>query len=147
MRRYWVALFAAWAVSARADDLLQVYQQALKSDPIFAQAESTWHSQEMNLPIARSGYLPKLNITASTGPSYNNTTPAEFQFGDPHSWQYAYGLTLTQPLFNYTAWTQIKGADATVKSATATYFAAQQSLMQRTAQAYLNVLQAYDQLQ
>lgn len=147
MKHYWIsaiALFAAF--STQADDLLQVYHQALNSDPIFAQAESTWHSQQMNLPIARASYLPQLGMTGSAVRDYSTVSPSYYQFGPSYSWEYAYGLTLTQPIFNYAAWSQIKGADATVKSATATYFAAQQSLMQRVAQAYFAVLQAYDQL-
>src|SRR3990167_784665 len=147
MKRYWVC-FAVIFLSpgVLAENLMQVYQQALKHDPIFAQAESTWHAQQMNLPIARAGYLPQVGLTGSAARQYNNVDPSYYQFSPSYSWQYAYNLTLTQPLFNYAVWSQIKGADATVKPATATYFAAQQSLMQRVAQAYFAILQAYDQL-
>lgn len=133
--------------SAHADNLMQVYQQAIKSDPIFAQAESTWHSQKMNLPIAESGYLPQVSITASAKRDYDKTVPYLSSFNtNSYSWIYGYTLNATQPIFNFTVWAQIKGADANVKAATATYLAAQQSLMQRTATAYFNVLKAYDQL-
>lgn len=133
-----------WSV-AQADDLMDIYRQAVDSDPIFAQAQSTWHSQKMNLPIAEAGYLPQLGITGSGSRQYQNISPASAG-GTSYTWIYGYTLTLTQQVFNLGAWEAIKGADANVKSATATYLAAQQSLMQRTAQAYFNVLQAYDQL-
>ena len=136
--------------AAYADSLIQVYSQAATSDPIFAQARSTWQSQKMNLPIAEAGYLPQLFVTASGGPSYTDVGSGLLPFGSVtgsgSQFQYGYGLSLTQPIFNFAAWEQIKGAGAQVKAATATYLAAQQSLMQRTALAYFNVLQAYDQL-
>lgn len=142
------------SISANADDLMQVYNQALQSDPIFAQAESTWRSQKMTLPIARAGYLPQVSITGSATRNYQNINPDSsgivssqlFSGAGSYSWQYGYSLTATQPLFNRVAWEQIKGASANVKAATANYLAAQQSLIQRSATAYFNVLQAYDEL-
>lgn len=133
-------------VSAYADNLMQVYNQAAQSDPIFAQAESTWRSQKLNLPIAEAGYLPQVSVAANAGRYYAITRPQVVPVPGAYSWQYGYTLTATQPVFNLAVWSQIKGASAGVKAATATYLAAQQSLMQRTATAYFNVLQAYDQL-
>ncbi|OGT48893.1 MAG: hypothetical protein A3E82_04135 [Gammaproteobacteria bacterium RIFCSPHIGHO2_12_FULL_38_11] len=133
--------------TAYADNLIQVYAQAVKSDPIFAQAESTWHSQKMNVPIAVAGYLPQVTVGANAGPGYTTSGSTIFSGqSSTSSWQYSYTLSASQQLFNLGIWDQIKGADASVKAATATYLAAQQSLMQRTALAYFNVLQAYDQL-
>lgn len=131
---------------AFADDLMQIYGQAVQSDPIFAQAQSTWQSQKMNLPIAEAGYLPQVSITANTSRNYAHYSPNLTSYPGSYTWQYGYTLTATQPIFNFAAWAQIKGASASVKAATATYLAAQQSLMQRTATAYFNVLQAYDLL-
>lgn len=128
-----------------AADLMQVYNQALVSDPIYAQAQSTWQSQKMNVSIARAGYLPQVGIAANADRDYvRSSSPISVVTG--YHWQYGYGLTLTQPIFNAAAWASIQGAHASVKAATATYIAAQQSLMQRTATAYFSVLQAYDNL-
>lgn len=133
-----------------ATDLIQVYQRALKTDQIFAQAQSTWQSQKMNLPIARANYLPQVGLIGNGDRYYTHSIPAALSSfsgsSNGYTWQYGYTLTLTQPVFNLPAWNAIKNADANVKSATATYLAAQQSLMQRTATAYFNVLEAYDQL-
>ena len=57
-----------------------------------------------------------------------------------------YGLQLTQPLFNWAAWENIKQADAYVAQAEAQYVAAQQDLIVRTATAYFNVITARDTL-
>ncbi len=129
-----------------ADNLLQVYHQALLNDPVYAQAESTWHSQQMNLPIARAGYFPQLGLSGDATRNYKDTQPPSSPSSNGYTWQYGYSLSLTQPIFNLATWNSIKGAGATVKAATATYLAAEQSLIQRTANAYFNVLQAYDQL-
>lgn len=133
------------SISSYADDLMQIYQQALRSDPIFAQAKSTWESEKMDLPIARAGYLPQLSATGDADRVYDYGKIGSVGAGT-RSWKYGYSLTLTQPIFNFSAWSSIKNASASVKAATATYLAAQQSLMQRVATAYFNVLQAYDQL-
>ncbi|MDP1574168.1 MAG: TolC family outer membrane protein [Coxiellaceae bacterium] len=146
MKRLGTLLLGSFLLSAaQADDLMQVYGQAVESDPIFAQAQSTWHSQKMNIPIAEAGYLPQLNLSGNWGRTYQNLSPISPGYPN-YAWGYGYTLTLTQQIFNLQAWEKIKGAKANVKSATATYLAAQQSLMQRTAQAYFNVLQAYDRL-
>src|SRR3990167_8572529 len=140
------------SLSVHADDLMQVYSQALAADPIFAQAQSTWKSQKMNLPIAEAGYLPQVTVTANSSRNYTQTFPnlsSNVTSGissSSYTWQYGYAVNLTQPIFNIAAWESIKNADATVKSATASYLAAQQSLIQRTATAYFNVLQAYERL-
>lgn len=169
MKRYWsaVGVFVASvsSVSASADNLMQVYTQAVQSDPVFAQAESTWHSQQMSLPIARAGYLPQVSLAANGARNYQQMSPNFGAVGgqiggtsgstggsamgggfNGYSWQYGYSLNATQQIYNFAAWQQIKGAKASVKAATANYLASQQSLMQRTATAYFNVLQAYDEL-
>jgi outer membrane protein len=152
------ALVAALiSFSAHADDLMQVYDQALAADPIYAQAQSTWESQKMNLPIAKSAYLPQVAVTGNTNRQYTLVQPnlspnqplggaAGATAASSYTWQYGYGINLTQPVFNFVAWSSIKNADATVKAATASYLAAQQSLIQRTATAYFAVLQAYERL-
>lgn len=162
MKQYWriigFVVTTGLCLNTYATDLMQVYQQALHSDPVFAQAQSTWESKKMNLPIAEAGYLTQVSLQANGDRDYLNqsgsitsgaSTIADGILGSGngnYSWQYGYGLTVTQPVFNFAVWSQIKGASATVKAATATYLSAQQSLMQRTATAYFNVLQAYDRL-
>lgn len=143
-------LLLTLSTSACATDLMQVYRQAMKEDQTFAQAESTWHSQQMNLPIARANYLPQVGLIGNGNRVYTRSIPGSLSAfsgsSNGYTWQYGYTLSATQPLFDLPAWDAIKNADATVKSATATYIAAEQSLMQRTATAYFNVLEAYDQL-
>lgn len=125
---------------SQGEDLLQVYQQALQNDPKFKQDYAQWRSRKMNLPIARSAYLPQLSAQASASRNFTGLFPKAISPIHGYYWMYGYSATLQQPLFAASTWEAIKQADAQVKSATATFLAAQQDLMLRTAQAYFEVL-------
>ncbi|HLB56040.1 MAG TPA: TolC family outer membrane protein [Coxiellaceae bacterium] len=148
MKRYWqvlsVLMTGFFLSSVYADNLIQIYNQALIKDPIFEQAQSTWEAQKMNLPIAEAGYLPQISISADSTRDYTHVDPNITSYAGSYSWEYGYTLTATQTVFNFAVWAQIENASDAVKAATATYLAAQQSLMQRTVSAYFAVLQAYD---
>jgi len=126
-----------------AESLMQVYQQALKNDPTYQEAISTWQAAKLNLPIARSYYLPTLTLEGD----YSETTKKPITTGKYTTTDTSkYTATLTQQIFNYDIWSSIKEADYTVKAATATYFAAQQSLMQRVTNAYFDVLTSSEEV-
>jgi outer membrane protein len=144
------------AAPAYSADLWDVYQLALKNDPTFAQAQANYQAQVENKAIARAGYLPNLSFDASrqltrSGGSfplaYDPTTNTYLNANlDTRSYDTTYSLQLTQPIFNWAAWKTIDQADATVAEAAATFEAAQQDLILRTATAYFNVLNARDTL-
>ena len=133
--------------AANAASLVQVYRQAQLQDPTFQQAEATWMAARENLPIAQAAYLPQLALTGAAQENYTDNSPVQSQTNtNGSSRSYSYGITLTQPIFNVSSWMAIRSARAQVKAAFATYNAAAQDLMVRTATAYFAVLQAYDQL-
>src|SRR3990167_4635427 len=128
-----------------ATDLMQVFFQAVHSDPAFSQAESNWLSAKENLPIAQAQYLPQIDM--------GGLLQRNFQNGGTNSsltpntnWQVSYTVTITQPVFNVADWAAIRQASANVKSATASYLFSIQDLMVRTTSAYFAVLQSYDKL-
>lgn len=141
-----ILVAALFASSSYATSFLTVYKQALHNDPAFAEAQATWESQKMNLPIARANYLPQFSITGNGSRNYTYNNPETLSTINDYNWAYGYSLTLTQAIFDLSVWNAIKSADAVTKAATASYLAAQQSLMQRTAQAYFDVLKAYETL-
>ena len=116
-----------------AENLMQVYQDALQNDQTYQQAISTWQSEKQNLPIARSYYLPTISSEYNYSETDNSGNNTDTSNGS---------LSITQQIFNYAGWVGIKESDYSVKAATATYFAAQQSLMENTASAYFNVMTA-----
>ena len=137
-----------------ADNLMQIYYQAVKSDPHFLKAHADWLSAQQDLPIAtskigapNSGLFPYVTVTGSLTQTYQRINVGGSNSTSGYFSQNGYLITLTQPIFNYATWKSISNARFTVKAAIATYIAAAQDLMFRTAQDYFNVLNAYDQLQ
>lgn len=140
------SLFILTLSASYADNLMQVYRQAIDNDPTFKQAEADWLTARMNMPIAVAALLP--NISAQAAVAFNNqqfTNDASFTRNGNY-WSSAFSLSLYQPIFNWQYWKQVEAVSAQVKAATANYNAAFQDLMVRTTRAYFNVLQAYDML-
>lgn len=132
---------------AYASNLMDVYNDALQNDPTFKRAEAVWQSDKQNLGIAWSGYLPQVNVTAGAFRQYQRTFPRNLVNLDGYNNLYQYQVTASQPIFNAPNWFNIRGAQASVKAATAQFSLSAQDLMVRTAVAYFNVLKAYDLLQ
>ena len=135
------------SLNAQADDLLQIYKQAVTNDPVYASARATMVAGEEKLPQGRSGLLP---VVALSGTFYKNgvkeesTTPG--QAIDIHFPSNGYTASLTQPLFRMANWEQYQIGILSVASTEAQFSQAQEDLMLRVAQAYFDVLTAQDAL-
>lgn len=144
------ALASGFVFTASAADLLQVYNQALKSDPTFTKAEADWQTAKMNFPLALTGSgVPGTGLfpNISGGVDYGTAYAQNVNIGTEGTFQpLEFSATITQPIFNLQTWQQIASASYSVKSATARYLAAAQSLMARTAIAYFEVLRFNDNL-
>lgn len=130
-----------------AINLAEVYKQALTSDPTFKSARSEWLAQKTNLAIQRAAVLPQLAGTAAFTRNKQEVTsdlPGGSTSGYYNSNQQA--LTLRQSVFDFGKWASIWQAQAQAKAAEVTFFAAAENLIKRTANAYLDVLQAKDLL-
>ena len=147
------ALLAASVAPAQAADLWDIYQLAVKNDPTFAQAQANYEATTEDKDIARAGYLPNITLngrrsltrTSGEQPQFNGKTLEPFQFST-RDWGTTYSATLTQAIFDYGAWHAMDQADAQAAQADAQFTAAQEDLIQRTATAYFNVLNARDTL-
>lgn len=136
-----------FAPSAWSLTLLQAYQQALGSDPIFAAARSSYTASLEQLPQARANLLPW--VTASGSATYNDTRTRftnELPRRRTHGDTYQYQLVLTQPLFDWTSWQAYEAARLGVTLAEIRLQQAYQALLLRVAQAYFDVLAAQDTL-
>lgn len=138
----------ATSYAAATADLLQVVQQAYSGDQTFQSARATYLAATETYPQALALLLPNIGLTGSVTTERNETLEG-FQ-GIPGSSDdlsgYQYNLTATQPVINFNNWWGLSSASYQVKQAAATYAAAAQDLLFRTAQAYLNVLLAQDTL-
>jgi outer membrane protein len=144
----------------RAENLLEVYLDAVRSDPLVREAEARREAALEVKPQARALLLPQINLggqiyTAnadgeSTFPQVNPATGNIVTVGNKSSTDVSqywdYGAELTQSVFRWDQWQELKRADSQVAVAEATYRAAQQNLLVRVSQAYFDVLAAEDTL-
>lgn len=136
--------------SAHATDLLEVYQQALSSDPIYQQAVSQRLSTKEGVPISLSSLLPNIALTYNPGITRSGFSGANVATGSsPRNNTlrfYNLTLSLTQTVFNYAQFMTLASALATSSGADATLNSALQNLMTRVATAYFAVLKDEDNL-
>ena len=133
------------SVSAFAEDLLSVYQSAIKNDPQFraAQAERLALLETKNQSVAL--LLPSVSATANYTEHDNETirsvtTASKFKSN-------GYNLTLTQPLYRHENFVGLSHADAQVAKAEAVFENAKQDLIIRVATRYFGVLAAEGDLE
>jgi outer membrane protein len=125
---------------ARSVDLLNLYRDAVASDPVYQAARAQHLANLERLPQARAGYLPVVAGSASIfrnwvsrdgGPDLNYNTKS-------------YAVTLSQPVFRLQNWIAIDQARQQVLQADAILANAAQDLALRVGQAYFDVLLAQD---
>src|SRR5664279_1604470 len=67
--------------AAFAEDLLQIYRDAVRNDPALASAQANWEATQELVPQARAGLLPNVAITGdATAQRYQasiNTDPRQ----------------------------------------------------------------------
>ncbi|MEM9242810.1 MAG: TolC family outer membrane protein [Pseudomonadota bacterium] len=144
-------VLASLAISqARGEDLKQVYQAALKNDQTLKEAFYQLKQTAEQTPQAWAALLPTISANANAGYAYSYAKGAQQQRFIPagafRDWTYGYGATLSQPIFNFSAFSGLAVAKNNVKSAYATYSAAEQTLISSTISAYLAVLEAQEKL-
>jgi len=147
---------------AQAENLLEVYQTAVKNDPVIREAEARRLAALEAKPQARGLLFPQLNLNGqfayqsqnaqavfpqaiSAGPPPVIANVNVSQTTDSDFWQYQ--AQLTQTVFRWDQWQALKKADAQVALAEANYRAAEQDLMLRVSQRYFDVLAAEDSLE
>jgi outer membrane protein len=131
--------------SAFAVDLMDVYFQALDSDPTFKSAYSKFLAQNEALPQAWSAILPQITADALLGRSNQLVDTGIFDINRTYN-NNEWVISASQTIFNYQAWSNIQQAQASIRAALATFNDAAENLILRTASAYLNVLLAKDTL-
>lgn len=144
---------------AQAADLVEVYQQALQNDPQIREADANRAASRESRPQALAALLPQVNANGSyvtaeqqfsrtslqrTNPLINSPLVPFVISTDSETDGYRYQLELRQTIFRWDQWALLKRASAQVAQAEADYMAAQQDLIQRTAQRYFDVLAAQD---
>lgn len=135
---------------ASAATLLEIYQQALQSDPLVHEAEARRLAALEASPQARGVLFPQVSFSGGyTESSFEN--PSAF-FGDQivdldvESETTDWTFTARQTLFRWDQIVGLRQADKLVARAEADREAAQQDLIVRVTQRYFDVLAAEDRL-
>lgn len=144
--RVWLASLPLLLASfhAPAGDLLEVYHQAQARDPIYRAAVYALQAARERVPQARAALLPAVSLVGAASRqagqvSFNELAPVA---RDVHN--RSWNLQLTQPLWRATASAALDQAGQQELLAEAQFRLAEQDLILRTAQAYLDVLVAQE---
>ncbi|WP_235931917.1 TolC family outer membrane protein [Sheuella amnicola] len=127
-----------------AIDLKQCWQLALTHDPVYAAARANYRAMMEKMPQARSSLLPRVSASAAVGylDSRANTAFTQVYQNSNTAW----ALTLSQPIFNWSAWQSYEQSKLVVASAEIQLQISYQDLVLRVGQAYFEVLAAQDAL-
>lgn len=148
----------ASATLAGAADLGEVYQSALRNDPLIREAEANRLAALEARPQALAALLPQLSASGGYDDGDNDGSRTFFSAvpgggfvinsidSEVQSERTSWDVTLRQSVFRWQNWVALKSASSQVAQAEADYRAAQQDLILRTAEAYFNVLAARDTL-
>ncbi|TCN89038.1 outer membrane channel protein TolC [Shewanella fodinae] len=127
---------AASASSAHADDLLQIYQQALTNDPVVLQAKAQRDQLYEAIEENRAPLLP--SISAAVGYDKAWMDPGKDTRGLTGT------VSLNQVIYDHSAWVGLNLAEKAASQADAIYATSLQNLITRVTTAYFNVLLAND---
>jgi outer membrane protein len=151
---------ALTAQVAAANDLKQFYELAQTRDTTLQVAHFQRDALVEARPQAIAQWLPQISANASatreragfdSGPALGNqaadcaissTATSQRCYGTAHS----LGLNMSQTLWSFQSFSQLKEANFQVAAAEASFQGAQESLLLRVAQAYFGILSAADQL-
>lgn len=140
-------LFVATLLSSNswAEDLMQVYNLALQSDPqLLAEAASRQAVSELDAQ-ARARFLPEVGLSANNGRVWQDTSAQNFG-GDREYNSHGYTLSITQPVYRRQNFVQQKQADIAIEGADASYQIAEQALVVRVSERYFDYLGSQDDL-
>lgn len=142
---------------AQADTLHDIYELAVRNDPLLKVAEAEYRAKREALPLGRAGLLPWVSGSGEYSESeYKKTSSSPIVIGGTpiqsssrrttESESETWTVTLSQAIFDLPAWFAFKEGREISRQAEAELAAAQQDLMVRSADAYFNVLRAQDNL-
>lgn len=135
-----VAVLGGWP--AGAEDLLQVYRQALESDPGLKAAAAVREAAQEAKPQARALLLPSVGATLSRERNVGVVGIPNTSSFNGHT----YAINLQQPIYNRGNQVQQRLADSTVGRAEVDWLNTESEVILRVAQGYFEVLAAVDRL-
>lgn len=139
--------FIGLSLASHAQSLMDVYQKARAQDSQYSAARRTLEAALEKIPQARSGFLPSVSVVANKNHQIGEASfsAAPYVARDVRAWNWT--TQLTQPVIRWGNWAGYAQADAQLTQATEQFALAEQELIVRTAQVYLDVLVAMQSVQ
>lgn len=126
---------------SKAENLLQVYQQAKAGNPVLRKAAAERAKAFEKIRESRSSLLPQLNLSGS----YNYQDGFRDKSGTGSN-SFSAKLVLTQTLFDMSKWRHLTSQEKMASIKDIDFQKSEQGLLLDTADAYFNVLRAMDTL-
>lgn len=140
-----ILLCLASSPSLFATDLISIYEQAEKNDPVYQQSIADFEATLENKPQAKALLLPTINFSASTTENRQsisqNNTSSTTSFNSHN-----YGINVSQPIFNRERLIGLEQAELEIKQAAENLEKSKQELILRVISTYFEVLASYDDL-
>ncbi|HQS99922.1 MAG: channel protein TolC [Hydrogenophilales bacterium 16-64-46] len=138
-----LALGLALVPTAHADNLSDVYRDALAYDAQYAAARAALLAGQEKTAQGRAGLLPQVSVNGNV--RYNDVE-SSLPGGDADYDSNGFSISASQPLFRKQNQVQYEQAKNQTRIADMQFKAAEQDLIQRVAQAYFDVLQSQDNI-
>lgn len=140
-----VIFLSGVSFTALAEDLLSVYQLALRNDSQFRAAQAEYSALQELKSQSTAGLLPTLslsgNVTRNDEESIKSSGTTNYEYDSK-----GYNLNLVQPLYRHANFIALDKADAQVAQAVVSFENSKQDLILRVANNYFAVLAAKDDL-
>lgn len=136
------AAIGLFSLQASAENLQNIYQLALKKDPLVLRAAAQRDASNAAIDISKASFLPSISFSSEIGKSRTSTSQETGRFGTG----YTNSISLQQTLFDWSDWSKLSTAEKQALQSQTSYNATIQGLIVRVAQTYFNVLSANDDL-
>lgn len=144
-----VSSLAIAPITASAETLLDIYEQALTNDAQLKADRAAFEAGQEYRALGRADLLPQVIGSASYSKSDFDVRERTGNTGtrSNDSTRKGWTVSLDQPLFNMASWYSYQQGIKLSEQAEAQFGADQQSLIVRVANAYFNVLRSIDTLE
>lgn len=151
MKPVFIALLLACSSAQAAMGPFDVYEQALRNDPVFLGAIKERDAGLENRTIGRAGLLPRLSYNYNKGRNNSQANLPDGRGGHYHDDRnynsFGSTFTLQQPLFDYEAYANYRKGVAQALFADESFRDKSQALLVRVLTYYTQALFAQDQIE
>lgn len=135
------------ANTASADNLQQIFEQALTKDPLYLEAQAKRDAALEQITEKEAANLPQIKLNADLGYTATSDMSTAPNTQNSNALQSSVGVGLTYALYEESNFVNVSQAAKSAEQAELAVQAQLQSLILRVSQAYFDVLKANDTLE